>query len=265
MSLPAVTFPAKPLKLSKITQKFSFLLLIGAACILLFLGMAWWLYGVGQGIYSDYRISGHHRVLADAQIDGQCKTRKFGMTDCRVTIRDQGRTWEQTFAFFDFSKQDYQVAAVISADNPDLASVDLALEKLGNRIGFFVFLALVALLALWAAYFLPFVSLPRQRRVVAAFNEADAQPWQMVSVPTWKQGHKYAVELDGVRRSVVLQFNKTRPWVLEEGPEGPVLLGIAPKNGGNPVPLDQKLSAIEGLDKAERQSLIAQINQHFGA
>lgn len=264
MNLPALNFPDKNLKLNKITQKFSFLACMGLLCVLIFLGMAWWLKGMAQEIYADYRIGQNPQVLADARIDGECKTRKFAFTDCAVTIQAQGRTWQKSFAFFDFSNEGYQVEAVVAADNPDLVSIDLAVETLGNRALFFAFFAAVSLFALWAAYFMLFISLPRQRRVVAAFNQADARPWQVVPVTTFKQGQKYRVTLDGVQRDVVLQFNKVQPWVLEEGAEGPVLLGIAPQGGGNPVPLDQKLSAIEGLSKAERQHLIAQIQQQLG-
>lgn len=263
MNLPTVTFPNKLLKLTKITQSFGLTTFLGLFMFLVAAGIGWWQYGSGQSIYADHQISKNPQVLENAKIEGECKTRKFAFTDCKVMIRDGGKTWQKRFSFFDFSKESYDVQAIAAANNPELVSVDLAIDKIGNRIAFLAFFALVALFALWAGFYILFVSLPRQRKVIAAFNQPDSQPWQLVSVATNKQGNKYEVDIDGTPRQIVLQFGKNKPWVLAGDGNGLELLGIAPKNGGNPVPLDQKLSAISGLDKAERQALIARIHQHY--
>lgn len=264
MNLPAIPFPNKPLKLTKIAQNFAMTAFLGLLMLLGGAGIGWWQYGVAQDIYADHLISKNPQVLENADIDGECKTRKFAFTDCKATIRDQGKTYQKSFSFFDSSNDGYEVMAVADASNPNRVTLDLAIDKIGNRIGFLAFFVAVALLMLWAGIYILFVGLPRQRRAIAAFNAPGAQPWQTVAVATNKQGNKYAVELDGKTRNIVLQFGKNKPWVIGEHDDGLLLLGIAPKNGGIPVPLDQKLSAISGLGKAERQALIAHINQHFG-
>ncbi|MDO5091478.1 MAG: hypothetical protein Q4D61_08010 [Cardiobacteriaceae bacterium] len=265
MNLPALPFPNKPLKLTKITQNFAMMLFLGLLMLLGGAGIGWWQYGVAHDIYTDHQIGKNPQILENARIDGECKTRKFAFTDCKATIRDQGNTYKKSFAFFDFSKKDYEVMAVANASNPQQVSLDLAIDKIGNRIGFLAFFVAVALLMLWAGIYLFFIAMPRQRKIIAAFNAPGAQPWQPAAVAVNQQGNKYAVELDGQTRNIVLQFGKNKPWVIGEHDDGLLLLGIQPKNGGNPIPLDQKLSAISGLNKTERQNLIAHINQQFGS
>lgn len=262
--LPSFQFPHKPLKLTKIAQSFAMQLFLGLAMLIGAAGIFWWQSGVVQEIYRDYQIGRNPQVLADADISGECETRKAVFTDCEVTIRDGGTTRKKEFMFFSAGSGDYSVQAVASADNPDWVTLDLAIDKIGNRSIFAAFFIAVALLMLWGGAYVLFAGIPRQRKVIAPFNEAHAQPWQFAEVHTVSNGNKYVVDIDGTPRKIVLNFGKNRPWVIGGDDKEPVLLGIAPKNGGNPVPLDQKLSSVSGLGKEERQALIAEIHRHYG-
>ena len=70
-----------------------------AASILLLAaaGIAWWVANMGKAIYADYKIGQAYHAI-DADIKGECKTRKAIFTDCKATIHHDGHSVEKTFA-----------------------------------------------------------------------------------------------------------------------------------------------------------------------
>ena len=49
---------------------------------------------MGKAIYADYKIGQAYHAI-DADIKGECKTRKAIFTDCKATIRHDGHSVEK--------------------------------------------------------------------------------------------------------------------------------------------------------------------------
>ncbi|RNF82615.1 hypothetical protein [Montanilutibacter psychrotolerans] len=89
-------------------------------------------------------------VPVDARIDGSCSTRKLIFTDCDVTMDYEvdgvAYSVERSF-FFIGTGGNYEASVVRSGKDPSQATLDLALDKLWNRVGLALFfLAFCALL-----------------------------------------------------------------------------------------------------------------------
>ena len=70
----------------------------------------------------------------------------------------------------------------------------------------------------------------------------------------------YLAELNDKPTKISLNFGKASPWIVGDHDGNPLLLAFAPKDGdGAPVPFDDQLKSIGGLNKSERRALIEQI------
>lgn len=260
MEMPPIQLPEKPLKIKGMfdnsIKMMTFLVILMP---FLALGMFWFSYKLGENIYSDYQISQDYRVLSEASISGQCKARKGFISDCDVTIHNGGQTWERSFAFFDVSGDDYVVQAIASNQNPNQVTLDLAVEKIGNRSILAAIIFLLALVLAWAAFYLPLVALPNYRKMFRGLNEDSAYPWRLEIIEADAKKGKplcfYPV-LDGKARKIAFVCNKTVPWVISSDKKTAKIFAFAPKNGGQAVPFDKELKHIVGLSKVEKQALL---------
>lgn len=258
-------FPDRPLKVTRISKGLGVLTALGLFTLLIFIGLIWWSLHLGKGIYADWKIAQDHHVLPQAQISGECRSLQWVFTNCKASIEHQGRQWHKSFVFFELGGKEWPVQAIASNRDPSQLTLDLAAHKALNRSLLAGFFALVGLICLAAGLIILFVSIPRQRKVLAALNRPEAQPWQLVPVPTINNGAVYLADIDGQPRKIILTFGKNKPWVLGGTRKKPLLLGIAPKNGGTPVPLDTQLGAIDGLSPEEKAHIIRRLHNQEGA
>ncbi|WP_156503442.1 hypothetical protein [Eikenella longinqua] len=217
-------------------------------------------------IYQDYQI-GQHAVPVNARIDGECTIRKAIFTSCNTTITHRGRTVEKSFSFFG-TGGDIYARALADANDPSRLTLDVAVEKVGNRsVGVLLFGGL-GLFMIGAAFYVVLVRVPRYRRILDAINCPEAQPWQLAAVPCLHIGNAgkdavYQAEIEGQTRKIGLGFGKkdNGAWTFE-GRSGQVyLLAFLPHGGGVPVALDRKLVSVTGLDKSEKAQLAAALQQ----
>lgn len=102
----------------------------------------------------------------------------------------------------------------------------------------------------------------RNRAILHALNRADAQPWKLVALwadVAWvsdkykKITFGYTATINGVPQQITFA---DRPNLIRYRNK---FLAIAPRHGGAPALIDDTLSTIRGLTRAERQDLIRQI------
>ena len=105
----------------------------------------------------------------------------------------------------------------------------------------------------------------RNRAILHALNRADAQPWKLVALWTdvaWTNNRGrygglvtfgYTATINGVPQQITFA---DRPNLIRYRNK---FLAIAPRHGGAPALIDDTLSTIRGLTRAERQDLIRQI------
>ena len=229
-----------------------------------------WQGHVAAEIYQDYQI-GQHAVPVDARIDGECTTRKSIFTSCKTTITYRGHTVKKSFSFFG-TGGDIYARAVADANDPSRLTLDVAVEKVGNRsMGVLLFGGL-GLLMIGAALYVALVRVPRYRRILAAINRPEAQPWQLVAVPCLSTGNAgkdavYQAEIDGKTHKIGLSFGKqeNRAWTFQTPSGQHYLLAFVPNGGGVPVALDRKLLAVAGLNKEEKSKLAAELKRAAAA
>lgn len=134
----AAAFPTRALSLRNLGAGGGGGLLLALVFAAATIGVAW------AGISSlapDFVIRAN-AVPTDAQIDGSCSTRKLIFTDCDVTMDYEvdgvAHSVERSF-FFIGTGGNYEASVVRSGKDPSQATLDLALDKLWNRVGLALF------------------------------------------------------------------------------------------------------------------------------
>lgn len=225
------------------------------------IGLAWW---QGPGLWRDYQISQNPLTLNDwDMVDGECSTRR-GLTDCEahVTYSYEGQDYDKyiTIAFVDFSSGDYLVDLVISADDPDLATISLGLDMLWNRLAVFAaFMALFVggpLFMIWSA-----IQAQRANRSANIAGRVDVVPVHVMGVDE-KRGNQsvgYVRVVNGKRKSGMIRsfFNGGEAPLMAVGDDGE-WYGVAVKSEQLPMPvlLDSRLERLD-ISDAERQHALA--------
>ncbi|OAM38391.1 MULTISPECIES: hypothetical protein [Eikenella] len=261
------SMPVKPFKMRGIGPHRPIMMAL-VALLLLPVGAIFvaWQSHVATEIYQDYQI-GQHAVPVNARIDGECTTRKSIFTSCNTTITYRGHTVKKSFSFFG-TGGDIYTRALADANDPSRLTLDVAVEKVGNRsMGVLLFGGL-GLLMIGAAFYVALVRVPRYRRILAAINRPEAQPWQLAAVPCLNTGNAgkdavYQAEIDGKTRKIGLSFGKqeNRAWTFQTPSGQHYLLAFVPNGGGVPVALDRKLVAVAGLSKGEKSKLAAELKR----
>jgi len=153
--LPAALLPLRPMRARRaVFAGTAVKVFSGVLLVVMVSFMAVW---QGPGIWRDIQISGDPVTMASSEVrNGQCTSRRFFTTceaDVRYNYRGKDVATHIAFAFIDFSSDDYTVEVVISEQKPQLATLDLGLDMLWNRIAvFFVLVGGLGVLGLWGLF-----------------------------------------------------------------------------------------------------------------
>lgn len=224
-------------------------------------GLAIW---QGPGLWRDWQISQNPLTLQDWEmVEGECSSRR-GLTDCEadVSYSYQGTSYDKhiTLAFLDFSSGDYLVDLVISADDPDLATISLGLEMLWNRLAVFAAFMLLfaggALAMIWGA-----INANRANGAAGNAGRLDVVPVHVMGVDE-KRGGKFVgyhrIE-NGKRKGSIIRthFPAGQEPLMAIGADGG-WYGVAVKSDhlSMPVMLDQGLTRLD-IPESERQQALA--------
>lgn len=262
MTFPTIKLPARPLTLKRGVIStpgayyFSTPILLAIAIFMVVTE--------GPGILRDYKISQNPLVVENGNINGTCNTRKAVFTTCEVDLTydhgDQRYEKNVEVMFVDFHSGGYETGIVISADDPELATISLGLDMLWNRI---ITLAVFAVLLGGGGLAMIFLVL-RILRVRGQLRH----PAPLTVIPVEIMGIDKRRNRVSVTYADRLSERKTKRVAFtrfEEGQE-PIIIGDAGKNAvalavwhGNtslPVLLDDRLERIE-MSEQERADALA--------
>ncbi|PID62761.1 MAG: hypothetical protein CR974_03185 [Gammaproteobacteria bacterium] len=213
-------------------------------------------YTMTQGILTDRQLIDNHSVVQSADVSGECSVKKF-IASCDVKIVNSGQTVERSFYFVDFSKDDYSVEVIAQKDDPSNMTVDLAIDKMTNRMLTVVGLAVLGVILLIVAI-TTFRGIPKKQRLKNIMNEPANQPWQFVEVSAEVDGDliTYTTDIDGKPVEMEIGFEGRKPVILGEDGDKKRLLAIQAKTQNTCVIVCQKLKNIN-FSKAEKKALLA--------
>ncbi|GBU09956.1 hypothetical protein AwWohl_10940 [Gammaproteobacteria bacterium] len=123
-------FPTRPLNVTKVMAVSPKIAIVIGIIVLLLLFLIPYL-GL-PGLIHDYEIS-KNPVEVNAYIDGKCSSQVLIFTHCDITLKYRGKEIERSIFFIDIKLDDYSVSAIASRDNPDLLTIDLAIDKMISR------------------------------------------------------------------------------------------------------------------------------------
>lgn len=224
-------------------------MLLFAAAIL-----AWLASAVLPGIASDFAIRETAVPLANARVlDGHCRSKLALLHTCEATIvvplktGEVRRKVEAVFATPHLG--DWSVRVMADPQRPELATTDIALDRMWNRVATALGGVLFALVLLAGGWLIARDRLRSRSRAKAlsgrkltpvplAFLGARKGTW-LVADPT---GRPFEVEVP----------DKARPFLLD--PARGVVLGVAAPGAHDPMPLDEGLRWL-GLTDQERAAL----------
>lgn len=225
------------------------------------IGLAIW---QGPGLWRDWQISQNPLTLGDwDMVEGECSSRR-GLTDCEadVTYSYQGTSYGKhiSLAFLDFASGDYLVDLVISADDPELATISLGLDMLWNRLAVFtVFMLLFgggAMAMIWGA-----IKANQANGAAQSPGRMDVVPVRIAGVDE-KRADKYVAyhRLDnGKRKGSIIRthFRTGEQPMMAIGADGSWYgVAVKPEHLSMPVMLDRGLTRLD-LSESERQQAVA--------
>ncbi|MDP8101717.1 hypothetical protein [Phocoenobacter atlanticus] len=221
--------------------------------------MVYMLFFMAQGILKDRELIDNSVPVTMANVSGECSSRRL-LTSCDVKIAHQGQIVERDFTFVDFSSDDYRVEIIVQKDDPSNMNVDLAINKMSNRIMTAIGLAIIGIL-MFLGGIITFLGLPKKQRLKNIMNEPANQPWQFVSIPAQIDGDliTYTTDIDGNATEMEIDFEGRKPIILSVDDDNTYLLGIQAKTQKTSVLLCQKLKNIN-FSKDEKRTLIDIIN-----
>jgi hypothetical protein len=225
------------------------------------LGLAgFFLWYEAPGLVRDWKISEAPVAVPDADMtDGRCRTH-FVLVDCSATVSYTvaGVSYrsEPSLTFLSFGG--YPRASVVrSASNPDLATLDIALDQLWNRI--ITLTCFVAGFAGGAIYFLTLI--PEARRSTRLVQQKVAVSVVPMVVEITSSMSSYGMTTyyfsydDGGRtRKTQNVMRKDEPFVVGKKGAHALALALLAAHGGRPILLNKRLTAID-LTDAERNAL----------
>ncbi|MEB2844397.1 hypothetical protein GAO09_13195 [Rhizobiales bacterium RZME27] len=265
MTFPEISLPSRPLALKQSSLSLPRGYAISLPIVFLLTGLLF--YWQAPNLWRDYQISQNPLVMEDGRlVDGECKVRKGVFTDCdaRVAYTYQGKSYESdTHIFFvDAHSGNYETDIVISADNPELATLSLGLDKLENRfISFGVLFGVFAIICLISIVLGVRTSYARSRLTTPALLTPVP-----VEIATYKESFgrllvTYADKIadDKTKRTAYSRFAKGQePIIIGEFDGSPVGLAVRHGNTAYPVLLDAGLERIKMTDE-ERAAALASI------
>lgn len=257
-----IVLPDRPLKLSRHARPGYWGLFI-ASIILLALGTFLLLWQL-PGVQRDWKISRNPVIVSDGYVqDGKCETRKGFFTDCEahLSYMVDGTQYETdvTLMFVDFHSGDYTVEIVRSGDDPSLATMDIGLDKLWNRL---IMLGLFLLLFLGGGLFTFWQASQNMRASgqLARRGRMEAIPVTIAAITAAGRNTNVVIRDPAGRRpkaKFTSRFGKKEVPLLLETPDGGTV-GVAVRHEGSPVPvlLDRELKRLD-LTEAERTAALA--------
>lgn len=215
------------------------------------------------GLMRDYEIA-KNPVSIDASIGGKCKTYKGIFVDCDITITYKGQTTKRSIMFIDFHSGDYYVEPVILAENPALITVDLAVNKIWNRI---VTLGAILLLFIGLIIYIPFSYLRGRKMHGLLYLMQNSQLFPML-VPV-KVNEVQGVVTAHYKWEVAGKLNKYFATYKVKKEGGPLIvptndvdnlyaLGVVTHTQPIPILLDSKLLRCD-MTETERDKILAAI------
>jgi hypothetical protein len=218
-------------------------------------GAAFW---TAPDIVQDVQIHADPVEVPQGRItSGKCSTRLV-LVSCDATLSysvDARRyTKSVSILFLDIHFGNYTAGVVRSASQPQLATLDIGLDALWNRIG-----TAIAMVGFCVAIGIGLILRAMQ---TARLKRAAATPGPLLPVAvTVKQATKNwrgknlscAYEVNGRRGKFQERFRKNEePFFLDRN----MVLGVMPENGTTPLLVDEALSRLE-LSDAERYAIHA--------
>lgn len=214
------------------------------------------------GIMRDWEISKSPVVLPQARVsNGKCMTRQLIMTTCKVNVsygeRGRQKREELEFTFVDFHTGDYNVEIVGSKDNPNLVSVDLAINMIWNRIIVAIFLALAGL-AFIVFGVIAMAKATAMRRAFRAFNGTVLHPVPVqvtnLTKAYGRHNAQYAYDYKGKKKKVGTALRRQTPFYLSDGGNDKMALGVTDQYGEYVILMDDALTRLDFTD-VEREAL----------
>jgi hypothetical protein len=211
----------------------------------------------------DWKISAAPLAVRDADItNGKCRTHLV-IVDCSATVsyRVSGVAYRSEPSLFFVSLDSYDRASVVrSASNPDLATLDIALDQLWNRI-----ITLICFVALFIGAGIYIITLiPEARRATRLARQKVGVIPMVVEITGGKSSYgqtTYSFSYDdgGRKRKTHNQMRKEEPFVVARKGQHALALAVLAGHGVRPILLNERLTNIDLTDD-ERNALWAARN-----
>lgn len=267
MDFISAAFPKRPIRVVRhgISSLATYLIYTLLSVVPL-VGCAIWL---GPGLVRDVVISTNPVEVPDALVENaKCSTDRGFFTDCSadLTYEVKGKQITTSVSYlFLGAVQDDEVTVERSAAHPTLATLNLGLDKLWDRI---VVAVIIAAIFLIGSIIMIFATLRASRlrrklddpvELVPLPVELTSSRVRLVNYFGTMVGFRYSP--DGKRK-----HNATHSFGRDESPLVMNLSGVSmalaamPKGGGQPLLLDADLKRID-ITETERQAILAAIRQ----
>lgn len=251
-------FPTRPLQVLR-TGLGQLTWVVGVVAALgFFIALLFWQVPT---LLQDYRISRSYDYTKSGEIlDGDCRTKAFVMTDCSIDIsyRVAGARHEKTIElmYLDLGGigDGFVTRIVHASDAPETVTIELAVNKIWNRVAMTAGLALLLLAAAGSAlkYFL-------NGRESANALQKPVRLQPVVAKVTQHQDLKFGKNIDysytpegGKPRKASCWFKKNEtPLYLEDGRA----LAALPEGGRVAILLDEKLERV-AFTEDERAAIL---------
>ncbi len=264
MNLAQIKLPSRPLILKRGVISVPPASYISVPALLVI--MIVMLVAEGPGILRDYQISKDPLEIENGDISGSCKTRKAIFTTCEADLSydHAGVSYKRNVEvmFVDFHSGDYETGLVISAKNPELATISLGLDMLWNRIiTLGVFVALLGFGSLVLLFMLLRVLRVRLQLRQAAPLTVIPVALRAVAEKRSRLFVTYAdtVREDKTKRQSFTHLERGRiPVVVGHDGKHDVALAVLHGKGALPVLLDDQLERID-LTEWERAEALASL------
>lgn len=263
MAPPILDLPSRPLSLESgvISNPKGLYWSLPVLLVLAVIFLIW----QGPTPLHDITISQNPVEIADGAVqNGRCKTQRAIFTDCEAHLvyNYKGKSYESDVEMFfvDFHVGDYQTGVVISADQPQLATLGIGIDKLWDRIISLVVMELVLFGICIGAIFAALRAWNARRQL--------RYPAELVAIPVSITGFQknrqglFVTYADTIstpktkRTGHTLMAPGDQPLIV--GTAGGKAVALAVRHGTTSIPilLDKHLQRIEMTD-AEREVALA--------
>jgi hypothetical protein len=254
-------FPKRPIRVLKspVASPWVNIVLV-MVCLGLAGGFSWF---VTPELMRDWKISAAPVAVRDANVtNGRCRTH-YVLVDCSATVsyKVAGVPYRSEPSLFFFSFDSYNRASVVrSASNPDLATLDIALDQLWNRI-----ITLICFVALFTGGGIYIITLiPEARRATRLAQQTVRVIPMVVEITAARSSYgqtTYSFSYDdgGQKRKTHNLMRKDEPFVVARKGQHALALAVLAGHGVRPILLNDRLTTIDLTDD-ERNALWAARN-----